>query len=237
GRVLVAGGSGARDGQEDGALASAELYDPATATWSTTGTLSSARTGHQAVLLDDGRVLVTGGLLPTGADRAEPLAYCEVFDPADGEWSTTGSLGTARAGHQAVLLADHRVLVTGGDLVVAADGTLDPHSLASAELYDPVSEVWSPARPMPDGGRSGHRAISLRSGEVLVTGGTGAPERSAGFRSVISYDPRSGTWRTLGGLLLGRSAHAVAELPDDRVLAATGVAGTDPTGTGEVLIP
>ncbi|WP_433519485.1 DUF6603 domain-containing protein [Nonomuraea sp. CA-143628] len=237
GRVLVAGGSGARDGQEDGALASAELYDPATATWTTTGTLSSARTGHQAVLLDDGRVLVTGGLLPTGAGRAEPLAYCEVFDPADGEWSTTGSLGTARAGHQAVLLADHRVLVTGGDPVVAADGTLDPHSLASAELYDPLGEVWSPARPMPDGGRSGHRSILLRSGEVLVTGGTGAPERSAGFRSVISYDPRSGTWRTLGGLLLGRSAHAVAELPDDRVLAAAGVAGTDPTGTGEVLIP
>jgi hypothetical protein len=231
-RVLVVGGSGARDGQGDGALATAELYDPATGTWATTGELSSARTGHRAVLLDDGRVLVTGGLLPTGVDRAEPLAYCEVFDPATGVWTTTGSLGTARAGHQAVLLPDHRVLVTGGDPVVAADGTLDPDSLATAELYDPVAGTWGPAQPMPGGGRAGHRALVLRSGEVLVTGGTGAPERTAGFRSVISYDPGAGTWRVLGGLLLGRTAHAVAELPDDRVLVAAGAAGTDPTGTG-----
>jgi hypothetical protein len=233
----VAGGSGARGGQGDGALATAELYDPATGTWATTGELSSARTGHRAVLLDDGRVLVTGGLLPTGVGRAEPLAYCEVFDPATGVWTTTGSLGTARAGHQAVLLPDHRVLVTGGDPVVAADGTLDPDSLATAELYDPVAGTWGPAQPMPGGGRAGHRALVLRSGEVLVTGGTGAPERTAGFRSVISYDPGAGTWRVLGGLLLGRTAHAVVELPDDRVLVAAGAAGTDSTGTGEVLIP
>ncbi len=237
GRVLVAGGSGARDGQEDGALASAELFDPATATWSTTGELTSARTAHQAVLLDDGRVLVTGGRLPTGGGRAEPLAYCEVFDPVTGAWTTTGGLGTARAGHQAVVLPDHRVLVTGGDPVVAADGTLDPHSLATAELYAPATGTWGPAQPMPDGGRAGHRALVLRSGEVLVTGGTGAPERTAGFRSAISYDPGSGAWRTLGGLLLGRTAHAVAGLPDDRVLVAAGAAGPDSTGTGEVLIP
>jgi uncharacterized protein DUF6603/galactose oxidase-like protein len=237
GRVLVVGGTGTRDGQEDGALTSAELFDPSTGGWTATGSLVGARTGHQAVLLANGHVLVSGGVLLTGRGRADPVAYCEVWDPATGEWRATGSLREARAGHQAVLLPDRRVLVTGGDPVVAADGTLDPHSLASAELYDPDAGVWSAARPMPGGGRGGHRALVLRSGAVLVTGGTGAPERTGGFRSVIAYDPGTGTWSALGALLSGRTAHAAAELPDDRVLVAAGVSGADPTGTGEVLIP
>jgi hypothetical protein len=84
---------------------------------------------------------------------------------------------------------------------------------------------------MPGGGRSGHRALTLRSGVVLVTGGTGAPERTAGYRSVLAFDPVAGTWSTLGGLLTGRSHHTMTELPDDRVLVAAGA------GTGEVLIP
>src|SRR5262249_6464354 len=110
GRVLVAGGVGARGA----ALKAAELFDPARGQWSATGSMVDARVGHQAVRLADGRVLVTGGELRTGgATRA--LAYCELFDPATGSWTPTGSLGTARKGHQATLLPDGRVLVTGGD--------------------------------------------------------------------------------------------------------------------------
>ncbi|WP_410675216.1 DUF6603 domain-containing protein [Amycolatopsis sp. cmx-4-68] len=224
GRVLVAGGRGA--------LTSAELYDPKTGTWTGTGSMTDARTDHQAVLLADGRVLVVGGALPTDDHGAAPLGYCEVYDPRTQEWTPTGTLHQPRAGHQAVVLPDHRVLVTGGDPVLAPDGTLDPHSLATAELYDPKTGTWQVASPMPGGGRSGHRALALRSGAVLVTGGTGAPERTAGYRSVLAFDPVGGTWSTLGALIAGRSAHAMTELPDDRVLAAAGT-----VGTGEVLIP
>lgn len=223
GRVLVAGGRGA--------LTSAEVYDPKTGTWTGTGSMTDARTDHQAVLLNDDRVLVVGGALPTGDDGAAPIAYCEIYDPKTREWTPTGTLHQPRAGHQAVALPDHRVLVTGGDPVLAPDRTLDPHSLATAELYDPKTGVWQVAPPMPGGGRGGHRALALRSGVVLVTGGTGAPERTAGYRSVLTFDPVAGTWSTLGGLLTGRSAHAMTELPDDRVLVAAGA------GTGEVLIP
>lgn len=237
GRVLVTGGSGVRGDQEDGALATAELYDPATGEWTETGPMTDARTGHQAVLLNDHRVMVVGGVLPTGGDRATALTYCEIYDPNTREWTPTGSLREARAGHQAVTLQDDRVLVTGGDPVVAADGTLDPHSLATAELYTPGTERWTIAAPLTGGGRSGHRALVTRSGAVLVTGGTGAPERTAGYRSVIVFDPKTDTWSVLGGLLLGRSAHAITELADDRVLVAAGTEGIETTATGEVLIP
>ncbi|RSM44428.1 kelch repeat-containing protein [Amycolatopsis balhimycina DSM 5908] len=237
GRVLVAGGSGVRAGQDDGALTSCEAFDPGTGAWAPLPPMTDARTDHQAVLLLNGNVLVTGGALPGGNGRSGQLAYCEVFDRAKVDWVVTGSLAQARTGHQATLLPDGTVLVTGGDPVVAPGGTLDPHSLATAERYNPKDGTWSAAAPMPGGGRTGHRALLLSSGFVLVTGGTGTPERTAGYRSALVYDPDHDTWTTVSGLLQGRSAHAVTELPDNRVLVAAGVSGPGPADTGEVLIP
>ncbi|GHC68309.1 DUF6603 domain-containing protein [Streptomyces flavofungini] len=246
GRVLAAGGSAARGGQGFGALRSAELFDPATRAWTATVPMTDARTGHQAVLLRDGRVLVVGGALPTGGTGDAALAYCELYDPASGTWSPTGSLHTARTGHQGTLLPDGRVLVTGGEAAVAAGGTFSPRALATAELYDPLTGTWTAAAPMP-GGRARHRALLTRAGDVLVIGGTTGPASTAGFRSVLAYDPAAGTWTRIAGLSRGRWSTAVAELADDRVLVTGGIAaagaaapGPEPlqlAATGEALIP
>lgn len=246
GRVLAAGGSAARGGQGFGALRSAELFDPTTRAWTAAAPMTDARTGHQAVLLRDGRVLVVGGALPTGGTGDAALAYCELYDPAGGTWSPTGSLHTARSGHQATLLPDGRVLVTGGEAAVAADGTFSPRALASAELYDPLTGTWTPAAPLP-GGRARHRALRTRAGDVLVIGGTRGPDRTAGFRSVLAYDPAADTWTRIAGLSRGRWSTAVAELADDRVLVTGGISaagaaapGPEPlqlAATGEALIP
>lgn len=94
GKVLVAGGvSGAF-------LASAEWFDPATGTWTPTGPLGTARVNHTATLLSNGKVLIAGGenLRELGAD---PLASAELYDPATGTWTPTGSLGTSRYAHTA----------------------------------------------------------------------------------------------------------------------------------------
>src|SRR6184192_2743384 len=117
GRVLVAGG-------EDRlyALASAELYDPATGTWSDTGSLNTARDSHTATLLPNGMVLVVGG----GPGSAN--ASAELYDPASGIWTPTSSLNTGREEHMAILLPNGMVLVAGGFGVIGG-------ILASAELY------------------------------------------------------------------------------------------------------
>jgi hypothetical protein len=73
------------------------------------------------------------------------------------------------------------------------------------------------------GGRGRHRGVLLRSGNVLVTGGTSGPTFSAGYRSAIIYHPATDTWSTTGSLATGRWAHVAVELADGRVLAAGGV--------------
>ena len=251
--LLVAGGTAARDEKSQlpgGALTSAELFDPIHGTWTPAEPMTDARSGHRAVLLDDGRVLVVGGELPAGDGGVGALAYCELYDPDTGRWSPTADLAVARSGHQATLLPDHRVLVTGGDAVVAADGTYSPRSLDSAEVFDPVQETWTPVAAMPGGGRSRHRAVALRSGIVLVVGGSGGPEFTAGYRAVLAYDPQAEDWTSLAGVDEGRSSFALAVLDDQRVLvtggvAAAGAAAGDPgspparrlAAGGEVLIP
>ncbi|MEV6974065.1 DUF6603 domain-containing protein [Kitasatospora sp. NPDC093806] len=226
GRVLVAGGTDATGRT----LASVELLDPATRTWhSDHPPMTDARTGHQAVLLRDGRVLVVGGALTTGGPAAA-LAHCELYDPGTGAWTPTGSLLTARKGHQAVLLADGRVLVTGGD-PVAGPGRYDPAGLATAELYDPRTGGWTATAPLP-GGRTRHRCLALRDGRVLVIGGTSGPAHRSGHRTVSVLDPARGGWTGTGGLATGRSGFAAVELADGRVLVAGGIAAAGPAAPG-----
>ena len=125
GRVLVAGGSVSNnDGYQ---VASAELYDPATGTWSPTGSMLEARQQQTATLLGNGKVLIEGGVAYSDAPGTV-FASAELYDPADGTWTATGSMSEARHANTATLLANGKVLVAGG----AGGGYL-----ASAELYDP----------------------------------------------------------------------------------------------------
>ena len=105
GKVLVAGGQDSSGSP----FASAELYDPASGSWSATGSLNTARYFHTATLLPNGMVLVAGGV-----HRWHFFASAELYDPASGTWTATGSLNTARYFHTATLLPNGMVLVAGG---------------------------------------------------------------------------------------------------------------------------
>lgn len=159
GSVLIAGGGS--DPMGDALpIASAELFDPATDTWSALPSMSVPRLRHTQTLLSDGRVLVAGG---EGTSAVQSSA--EVFDPITKTWSAVpGGMAVARAWHEATLLADGRVLLTGG-----ADGK--GGVLEAAEVYDPATNRFT---TIPGGlvvARSYHSATALPDGSALIIGG------------------------------------------------------------------
>lgn len=203
GKVLAAGGASTALGGLP--LASAELYDPDTNTWSQTGAMSAARTGHTATPLGSGKLLVAGGTGTLGVS-----ASAELYDEATGTWSPTGSMSAARAGHAAVQLGSGQVLVVGGG------------NLASAELYDPATETWSSAGSMA-APRSGAVAVRLLSGRVLVVGGSSGGNPLA---STELYDPATNAWSDSVPLDLGRDGLSATLLPSGEVLVAGGRDGS-----------
>lgn len=161
GKVLVAGG--APDAVQFSSLSSAEVYDPNTGTWTAIDLMSSARQGHTATLLPDGRVLVAGGY-----NVGYFTASAELYDPATATWSATGTLGTARGVHTATLLSDGKVLAARGNYnSLVAPTTV---ALAGAELYDPATGTWTASGSL-NAARSTHVATLLPSGRVLVAAG------------------------------------------------------------------
>jgi hypothetical protein len=110
-------------------LTSAELFDPTTGTFKTTGSMSVGRAGHTATLLEDGRVLIAAGTNITSATNQSFLSSMEIYNPATGTFSPAASLGTARSAHTANILSDGRVVIIGGENAVSA--------LDSVEIFTP----------------------------------------------------------------------------------------------------
>lgn len=189
---------------------------PATDTmWTPAAPMLEIRFGETATLLPDGDVLVVGGR-SDWAGHGFTRATAELFDPATGRWTQTGSLGSARQGQIAILLASGKVLVAGGD----ASGGSPASSLVSAELYDPRTGTWAYTGHLMSA-REGATATRLPDGRVLVTGGfsslAGGPIASAEI-----YDPATGAWTVTRAMTVGRQGHTATLLSNGTVLVAGG---------------
>lgn len=229
GDVLATGGTtsggeaGTGGGQAISPTASAEIFRPATGTWTPTASMATTRFDASATALADGRVLVVGGFGGPGVrkagDRAQlpPLRSAELYDPAVGAFSGAGVLGEGRAGHVAIRLEDGSVLVAGGS--GGPDGSV---SLGSAERYDPQAGRWTQVGALRQP-RTGAAAVVLRGGRVLVEGGERVEQ---GVRTSLAsaelFDPVSGSWKPAGNMACPRSGQGVAALSDGSVVVVAG---------------
>ena len=203
GRVLIAGGDpSGGDGQTP--LATAEIYDPKSGTFSPIGSMIAARKRAGAALLGDGRVLIVGGL----DAQLDTLSTAEIYDPKKGTFSPTGSMLTAQSVMSVITLLDGRVLVVGGD----AAGS------PTAEIYDPITGAFSATGRMAVQGLDA--AVLLHDGRVLVLGGYFAG--AAGNGSADLYDPATNTFGPSGTMTTPRFGQSATVMADGRVLVAGG---------------
>jgi hypothetical protein len=208
GKVLVAGGAD-QDPAGTGS-ASAELYDPSSGGFTQTGSMAVGRFRHTATLLQNGKVLIVGGVLLSSTN---PTSTAELYDPATGSFTVTGGMTTAREEHTATLLADGTVLIVGGTNSVTASGNLQ--LTATAEVYDPSTGSFSVTGSMTRT-RSSHTASLVPGGAVLIAGG-GDDNSTAEI-----YDPATGSFSITGGMEVGRSGHSATLLPNGTVLVVGG---------------
>lgn len=227
GQVLISGGSAIRSSGTVMALRTAVLFTETAdgGTWAEAAPMTDARTGHAAVVLQDGKkVLVCGGTTPVGAADDPALAFCEVYDTDAKTWKPTGSMRVPRSAHTATALSATTVLVAGGRAPGASGGSFDPFARDTAEVFDlgAAGGSWQLTGVMP-AGRAHHRAVSLGGGKVLVVGGTDDGADEAGYRGAIEY--AAGAWTKAPGLTEGRWAFAAAS-SGAKVIVAGGVART-----------
>ena len=244
GRVLVTGG----DDRHTNTYDTAEIFDPSTGVFTLTGNMLYARSGHTATLLTNGNVLLAGGNGAMGTGIA-PLS-AELFDPATGLFTATGAMITTRVGHTATLLSDGKVLLAGGagasiltaELFDPAAGTFTPtgsmsadYSIATllqtglvlmtgggtatAELFDPKTGTFAPAGSM-GAMLGGATATLLANGKVLVTGGLDANNYE--IAAAEMFDPASATFTPAGNMEVERTDHVAVLLTNGKVLITGG---------------
>jgi hypothetical protein len=214
----VGGGSGTRaeraslldidPGIGGAALATAELFDPATGTWSPTGAMHYARTDASAVTLADGRVLIAGSGSSSGTGfgiqvDGHAFATAEIYDPASGRFSLAGSMPKI----------DRAALTK--------QGTKSANPL-----------------PDDDGDIGAGPLVALPDGGAVMIGVTGYWKHVADMTRSVRFDASTGKWSEIGKtyVFVGEPTAVplwtpgvpalvgarIAPLPDGRVLVAGG---------------
>ena len=197
-------------------VGNAGIIEPETWKFTSTGRMITPRTNHSATLLQDGRVVIAGGMNADGTVKAS-----EIYDPTTNTFAANGDLNDERWGHDAMLLQDGRVLIIGG-----RRGTIEADNVqhvTTAEMFEPSTGNFVTAGDT--GLPSIQSAFLLPSGKVfLLSGG-----------DVAIYDPATGTaTRTGHSIGQNRSLYAVTPLTDGRIMFSGGL--KDLVSTDEVLV-
>jgi hypothetical protein len=219
GKVLIAGGDNMSGGGPpffgvDGSV-TAEVYDPATGLFTSTGNMVTPRVGQTATLLVNGDVLIAGGW---SASQNASIAAAELYHPATGAFTPTGNMTSPRAGHTTTVLPDGKVLIAGG----AQDPTLV--SSDTAEIYDPATGSFLATGSIAKK-RCSQTATMLPNGTVLLVGG--------GSVVAETYDPSTGSFILSGLTEFDRSGHSATLMQNGNVLVVGGL----PSPTTAELYP
>lgn len=184
---------------------------------------SAAHFMHTATVLNDGRVLMAGGLCDHPRLLDDPTPHrghtaLSLWDPAKRQWQAAPLLAEARIFHTASLMPDGRVLIVGGAVDPRLTQGTDAWVLSSAEHFS--AGAVAPGAGLSQA-RAKHTATVLGDGRLLVVGGLGGDGRA--LASVEGWSPTTRAWQVLPPLRTARHSHAATRLSDGRVMVSGGV--------------
>jgi len=229
GKVLIAGGSSASDLTTGTPIPGVEVYDPATGVFAVPANtvMSDARFSHSAVLLNNGKVLLAGGIGVAG----QKLATVELYDPAStasNKIVPTGSMTVPRWLNTISTMGDGKILVVGGSSGTISGDVPSATYLGSAEIYDPVTRMFSdlsPARLIDT--RGFHTTTLLADSTLLIAGGYGLLSTATlTGSSLATAEIFNGLFaRTNGDMPMERASHTATMLPSSGKVLVMGGSG------------
>jgi len=239
GRIVLMGGSPDQTGD---AVASAELFNPATGAFSTTGTPALGRPRAASAALDATRLLLCGGV--SGWNEAADSG--EIYDGGSGSFvASLNSMSVKRTEHAVLRLAAGpnagRLLVLGGNNGPIPYGTPSAQTTALVDLFDPATLRFTP-HPQPlQAARAAFTATELPNGKILIAGGF-SYLASGSLATAELYDPASGTFSyTASPMTQSRAWHTATLLTTGphagKVLLAGGNANSDALASAELYDP
>ena len=207
GRALSVGGASGSLSDRN-YLSSAELYNPATGTWSfTANNLPLPRDGANMIKLPGGKVLVMGGIdLSNNCESSS-----EIFDPSTNSFSSGGTMPWGADGYSTAILPDGRVFTAGGNC--------NGQDFTNTAIYDPSTNEWTSKAPLPV--TRPMTMTTLSNGKVLVR--TGESENSASQPYDEIYDPATNSWSVSSAVLPFADRLTWTQLANGDLLAMGGV--------------
>jgi uncharacterized protein YjbI with pentapeptide repeats len=243
GQVLISGGFDVNNN----ALNSAEIYDPVADTFTQTGPMTTGRGNHASALLYNGQVLVAGGLTGPGTGLVL-TATAEMYNPATGSFTPTGSMSIARGHYAGIVLDDGTIFISGGATLPA--GT-------NADVYNPATGTFSTTGNFTMV-QTGAREAVAPDGTVLLASGVNNAEpvvtvpnselfypaplaagivvtTASTLPAAFLNQPYTQVLLEHGGL--GQVTWSSTSLPEGLSLTPTGILTGTPTQTGSLSIP
>ena len=220
-----------------------EVYSTRTPTWTPTAAQNLLQPECELLLLQSGQIMCAGGYIFTPYDTTPQGGYTainttQLYDPVTGAWQATGPMNQPRVDFNLVLLSDGRVLAAGGDAVVLNPGEPLSPALASAEIWDPATGLWSLTGAML-AARDAFELVALPDGTALACGGNVS---NAAVAICEIYSPASGTFMATGSMSTGTVGFQMLLLPETgQVLAAGGyssaVSGSAALNSADIYSP
>ncbi|MEX2177751.1 MAG: kelch repeat-containing protein [Gemmatimonadaceae bacterium] len=188
-------------------------------------TLEAPRFLPGVVTADDGRIFVFGGQISSIGFGTQPSV--EVYDAATDTWSFVAPMPIGRANHVAALGSDGRIYNIAG--FTGAPGVT---ATGSVHAYDPATDTWASAAPIPGNSRQNLAGTAGLDGRIYIAGGATVGVR---LTEAAVYDPSTNTWTVIAPMPLERSSFAMATGPSGRIYAIGGAINPGPfTATAAV---